>query len=216
MRSRGITLLELIIATILMVIVSLALLSIDTFSRHHMINSDRRSRLQNEIAFALENMNKYVLRGVRDANGLGLTTTPPGGGTVNGFRVRADLNNTPSDLTDDLRFDYVLNANTLTCDCAAASTTPSPSTPTCPKDCPVSPGETLSKHIVNIGGAGVQSPVNMPSSPANSGYYLNITDNGSAVEVGLAARWDPTIGESIDNPQVAMKTKMCSGSSSAR
>lgn len=209
MRSRGITLLELIIATILMVIVSLALLSIDTFSRHHMISSDRRSRLQNEITFALENMQKYVSRGIGSVSNPALTYT---GGTVNGFRVRADLNNTPSDLTDDLRFDYVLNANTLTCDCAKLGA----SSPSCPKDCPVSPGEILSNnHIVTGVQSGSGSSARMPSSPT-SGYYVSITDSGAAVEVGLAARWDPTAFESIDNPQVAMKTKMCSGSSSAR
>jgi Tfp pilus assembly protein PilE len=203
MHTRGITLLELLIASILMVIVTLALVSIDTFSRHHMKTSDRRSRLQNEITFVLENMQKYVSRGVGKVNASSYNVLQY---VANGFRIRVDLRNTPSDFTDDLYFDYVLSVSNLTCSCGPVGAGPA----ACPADCPAG-GEILSSHMVT----GYQSALTMPNNPTLAGYYVNITDNGSAVEVGLAARWDPTTPKTAENPQVEMKTKMCATGSSA-
>lgn len=194
-RRRGITLVELIVAVILLTVIILAVMSIDTFSRYHLIGSDRRSRLQNELSFALEHMQKNIARGV------GNVTNPPIETLANGFRVRVDLRVPPdlSDLAGCTWISYTLSSNTLSCTTGALT-------------------ETLSRRIV----ATVSAQQVMPAVPT-SGFYVNITDpgtgapvGGAVVEVGLAGRWDPSTAQSADNPQVAMKTKVYATSASIK
>ncbi len=52
--------LELLIAIALLGMVVLAITNIDVFSRYHVINSERRSSLQNEISYILEHMAKQL------------------------------------------------------------------------------------------------------------------------------------------------------------
>jgi len=59
-RNKSVTLLELLIAIVLLSVLVLGLTSIDVFSRHHVISSDRRSKLQNELYLILEHMTKNV------------------------------------------------------------------------------------------------------------------------------------------------------------
>jgi hypothetical protein len=197
----GISLIELIIAVILVTVVILGIMSIDNFGRYHLITSDRRARLQSEVSYTLEHMHKYIVQGS------GNSMYPPIERLAanNGFRVRVDRNNpaTPSDLTDDTWVSYTLgsgaSSNTLTC--TLRNTTG-----------PVISTEILATRVL----AGVAYGI-MPS-PAVSGFNINITDpgpNGSAVEIGLVSRWDPANASSSDNPQVEMKTKILAASASA-
>ena len=58
----------------------------------------------------------------------------------------------------------------------------------------------------------------MPEVPSGiTGFFVNITDNGTAVDIGLVGRFDPTYGvwAGPDNPQVCMKTRLISPSSSS-
>ena len=64
----GITLIELIVALILMFIVVLGISSIDVFSHRHVITAERRAKLQNEATFLLEHMAKNVATAVGNAN----------------------------------------------------------------------------------------------------------------------------------------------------
>ena len=55
----------------------------------------------------------------------------------------------------------------------------------------------------------------MPETP-DKGFYVNITDQGMAVDIGLVCRYNPTTAATSDNPQLSMKTRLVSPSSSAR
>ncbi len=171
-----------------------------------MISSDKRAKLQNEVSYALEHMSKYI----QQANGnlsrnaiqyypLGLPPT-----SATGFRVYIDLRNpqTPSDLTDDGYIDYTLSSNTLTVACTANGGT-----------CPFTPAtENLTGKII----AGVAGDTIMPETPAlDKGFYVKVTDQGMAVDIGLAGRHSPLVLASPDNPQVSMKTRLISSCSSA-
>ena len=59
-RDKSVTLLELLIAIVLLSILVLALTSIDFFARNHVITADIRARLQNKVYLVLEHMKKNV------------------------------------------------------------------------------------------------------------------------------------------------------------
>jgi Tfp pilus assembly protein PilV len=59
--SCGITLWELIIALILLSVIILGISSIDVFSRFHLVTSERRTQLQNEVSLALEHIFKQMI-----------------------------------------------------------------------------------------------------------------------------------------------------------
>ena len=187
-RIRGVTLSELLIAIVLMSLVILGFSSIDLFSRHHVIISDRRIKVQNEASFCLEHMAKNVLQGVGNIIQQPLERITNG---ANGFRVRVDLNTppTPAILTDDTWISYTLSNNTLSCSLN---------------------NETLSTLIVS----GVVFG-QMPSNP-DSGFYINLTDNNTLIEIGLVARHQPNTLPSVDNPQITMKTRLYTTGSAAR
>jgi len=52
-KESGLNLLELIVAVVLMSIVLLGFFSIELFSGRHVISSDRRIKVQNEIAYII-------------------------------------------------------------------------------------------------------------------------------------------------------------------
>jgi Tfp pilus assembly protein PilV len=201
----GITLIELIIAIVLMSLVLLGFFSIELFSNHHVISSDRRAKVQNEISYAIEHMSKYVQMSNGNFAGNAIRFYPgPSSAGATGFRVYVDLRDsdtqTPLVLTDDGWIDYSLSSNTLTATCTANGGT-----------CPFSSPETLSTKIIS----GVVADNTMPQSPGN-GFYVRITDQGAAVDVGLVGRFSPAAASSPENPQISMKTRLVSPSSSAQ
>jgi len=189
-QDRGTNLIELIIAMVLMSLVLLGFVSIDIFSRHHVISSDKRVKVQNEISYAIDYMSKYVHQGIGDYSNPPITVYPASGAQT-GFRVRVDLNNpqTPSNLSDDTWVNFYLDSNTLK---TSGATT-----------------ENLTGRI-----SGVFNPNVMPDFP-DKGFYVKITDLGTAVEIGLVGRYDPAAEASSDNPQVSMKTRLVCPSSPA-
>jgi Tfp pilus assembly protein PilE len=115
-KNRSITLVELLISVTVVGVIILSFYSIDTFSRNQVVNSDRRTKLQNELSYALDHMGKYVQQGIGNnssAANQGIQST------ASGFRVRVDFNNpqTPLALTDDAWINYSLNSNNLTTSC---------------------------------------------------------------------------------------------------
>lgn len=93
--SRAITLMELLIAAFLISVIALAIGNIEIFSRYHVTASERRAKLQNEISFTLDHMNKNI------TNAIGTILSPAVIREANGVRVRVDSNgNGQIDATD--------------------------------------------------------------------------------------------------------------------
>jgi prepilin-type N-terminal cleavage/methylation domain-containing protein len=184
-KNHGMTLVELSIAVILLSLLVLSYHGIDYFTRGHTIDANRRVKMQNELAFVLEHMSKNVQLGI--GYGLGGTggSQPPLVTLADGFRVRVDINTpqTPSDLTDDTSVDYTLTGNSLSCSLGS---------------------EVLATHIVS--GVGLSSG-GVPADP-DKGFYVDLSEDGTVIEVGLVARWYPTQARSSENPEVIMKNKM--------
>lgn len=192
--TKSITLIELLVSIITVTAMVLTIFGIYTYSNSQVINTERRTKVANEMAYALEHMTKYV----QQANGsLSRKAIQYAGAT--GFRVYVDFRNpqTPSDYTDDGWIDYTLSSNTLTATCTANGGT-----------CPFTT-ETLTTRII----PGVAEDTIMPDTdnPA-SGYYIYIDSLGNIVEVGLVGRYNPALTYDVttrlSNPQVKMKSKI--------
>ncbi len=104
---KSVTLVELLIAVTLISLVALGFSSLDIFSRYHVISADRRSKLQNELSYALEDVHKNLLYGT------GNYDNPPLVQLIDGFKVRVDNNSvqTPQDFSDDTWVSYTLSGN---------------------------------------------------------------------------------------------------------
>jgi prepilin-type N-terminal cleavage/methylation domain-containing protein len=62
--KKAVTLLELLIAIVLLSVVTIGISSIDIFSRSHVLSSQRRTTLQNEASFVLGHMTKEITRAI--------------------------------------------------------------------------------------------------------------------------------------------------------
>ncbi|MDD5129384.1 MAG: hypothetical protein PHO40_07035 [Candidatus Omnitrophica bacterium] len=189
-KKTGVNLIELIVCMVLISLVVLGFFSVELFSRHHVISSDRRAKLQNDLSYSLEYISKYVQQSAGDINNPAIKVYPTSG-VQTGFQTHVDLNDphTPNDLSDDTWVIFYLNGNTLNS---------------------VQDGvtEVLSDKVVS----GFDNYI-MPASP-DKGFYVNITNQGAAVDIGLVARYFPGSAVSVDNPQTAMKTSLVSSGSS--
>ncbi|MFC1804236.1 PilW family protein [Candidatus Omnitrophota bacterium] len=63
-KKRGVTLFELLVAITLISLVILAFSSIDTFSRFHVLTSERRAKVQNDASYILEHMAQSIGRAI--------------------------------------------------------------------------------------------------------------------------------------------------------
>jgi len=189
-KTKAVTLLEMIIVIVLMFLLVLGFYSVGSFSRHHVADSDKRAKIQNELSYALEHMAKYVQAGTGNSASLAIQLYNHGSAPA-GFKVRVDSLQTPEDLEDDTTMNYYLDGNTLYAGIEGSDP------------------EVLSDKILTNFSTGI-----MPDVPL-AGFYVDINPSGTAVEVGLVGRDKPTEDAGIDNPQVVMKTKLFSGSASA-
>ena len=192
------------ISVIIVSMMVLSVYSIDTFSRNQVLNSDRRVKVQNDLANALEHMSKYVQQASGNLNDPGISQALGAG-----FQVRVDFKGTPSDYTDDSWIRYWSFGNTLAVRCVKIS-----GTSICPST--FKPPLFIIYLSYQIRSGVVNNAILPDPLPANpSGFYVRLEDNASSINVGLVGRYLPTQPVSISNPQVSMKTKLICNSCSA-
>ncbi len=196
-RIRSFTLIELMISIMITGMLIVCFYAFESFSNTQVIDSDRRAKVQNNLAYCLEHMSKYVQQATGDINNPPIVLWP---NLINlqGFELKFDCLKTPSNLDDDIRVRYRLNnANELIVSLPDGSVG-------CILPVPVD-GEILSDRIV----AGCDNSI-MPANPSE-GFYVNLDPQGNLLNIGLVGRYDPTIpvmGAGKINPQVEMKTKV--------
>lgn len=189
---RSLTLIELLIAISLFSTVILSIASISYFSQYHVISAERRVGLQNELSYALAHMSRNVQRAV----GYSYAVRKPLELLDDGFKVWVEPATTPTPGTpgDDEAIDYTLSENKLIY-----------------RNSSLLGSENLSTHIV----AGVVSGV-MPSGSVTGGFYIDLTESNTVIEIGLVARYKPDKDSSADNPEVRMKTRLYAHSAAAQ
>lgn len=107
-RLKAVTLLELLIAITLLAVIVVAFTSIDVFTRFHVLSADRRAKIQNEVSFVLEHMNKNIAQAIGNRNALPINRT--NFQDYSALRIRIDSNNDGRlNLTSDLQIAYAYN-----------------------------------------------------------------------------------------------------------
>jgi hypothetical protein len=174
---KSITLLELIIAMVLFSLVILGITNVETFSRHHLLASDKRAKLQNDLSYCLEHMAKNVSQAIGNESVFGANTAIYNYTNVLSFYK--DVNGDGiRDTAVDYWASYRLNSSTLSY-CARCTDY---YCYTCPAG-----AEILSNRITAFSATSFL--------PGGSNY----------VAVSLTARWDPaTAASSSDNPSLTM------------
>ena len=217
---KSLSLIELMISIMVVGIMFLSFFSLETFSYKQVLSADRRTKVQNSLAYCLEHMSKYVQLANGNfnnfPNNLPIKLYPAV--TPTGFQVRFDCNSrqTPSDLTDDVWIHYTLVGNklwvgcknNLDVDCAGS----------CSK---FAPGEELLSYQI-VAGFSNTAPAEIskdPTDPTTKGFYVVVDPLGNYVDVGLVGRYYPAqtptrLTRLATNPQVAIKTRLTCNSAS--
>jgi Tfp pilus assembly protein PilE len=199
---KSVSLVELIICIVIMGIMFLSFYSFEEFSNKQVLNSDRRTKVQNSLAYCLEYMGKYVQQAGGNINISypAITLYPAVGMPKTGFQLRVDFNNpqTPENFADDALVYYTLAGNTLSTGCTGS--------------CGSFAAEALSTKIV----ANFTNAL-LPANPPN-GFYVVVDPLGNSVDIGLVGRYYPlqvpTAATRLTNPQIAMKTRLVCNNSS--
>lgn len=202
---RGLTLMELVVAIVLMSVVILAIGNIDVFSHFHFIASRRRMDVQNGLSLALDHIHKYVARASGDQ------TNPALAALGDGFSVRVDLNQpvTPSDFSDDSIISYRVSTVNVTEQplphiSRVVARTQLAATCAGPADCSHI-AFTFTQRLMP--GVSANAAISVGDPPL--GLYYELQDNNSAVDVLLVGRWrndDTDVPAGQDNPQVMMRS----------
>lgn len=195
-RDKSVTLLELLIALVLMSLIVLGFSSIDLFSRYHVITSDRRVKIQNEASLGLEHMTKQISRAIGNeiadgANQVVDTTAIAGDPAI---RVYVDANgngkkdSSPSDYWIAYRFTGATGNPNTQYQIWYYSNYVNPG----------SPYETIARNITLF----------TPIKPINSSNQLN----NNFITIQLTACWNPATAVlpngAADNPCVSMNTNI--------
>lgn len=200
---KSITLIELLVSMVIVSIIILSFYGLETFSRSLVFDSEKKSKVQNQLAYALEHMSKYIQQAVGRKNDPGIRYYP-GVGEKTGFEVRVDLRSpqNPADLANTAWVRYYLDGSNLKISCASSGTGVCGALPVNP--------EVLSDKII---GSFVFDEI-MPIGTTD-GFYVKIDASAGFADIGLAGRNDTSSSSSLNNPQVEIKTRAISSGSSS-
>lgn len=210
-RTKAVTLIELLIALVLIGIITLALSNIDIFSRFQVRTADRRAKVQNEALLVLEHIAKHLVRttgnemltGANSVIFVAANDPPVGDSDKNRLNFFADSGN--DGIGDQWRGYRYRNTGAnrnqiLYCDSCAYSRCTDPASDTCCDPC-------LTQQVI---ATNIKGFMFMSVKPTDAGGRLN--DN--AIPVSVRACWDASgaIGASgsgsDENPCVNLNTRI--------
>lgn len=183
-KNKSVTLMELLIVLVIFSLIIVGITSINVFSRHHVVSSDRRTRLQNEISFCFEHITKQGLRAIGNERIYGANSAVS---IVANTSLSFFVDSNPDGKKDasDTWVSYTFNPSTYRLTfCANCG-----SSPTCA--CSAANTEVLSEKIVAFS----------PTKVANF-------TQGNHIEVVITARWDPSQPSATatsENPEMNMR-----------
>ena len=180
MTRRALTLTELIIATVIIGIIMIGVVSSDYAVRNHANNQGAGAVLTLNTRVLVDHIMKNAALAIGDKNNLGFSfapnavlNSPPGF-----FCVRQDINNTPSDYSDDQWACYTVLSNSLYA---------------CARTAVQGPGACTAANT--LVGAIVSAAVNF--SDTTDVFLLMVTN-----------RADPAKAQSTSNPQVTVTSQV--------
>lgn len=194
-KDLGLTLLELLISIILLTVIAIALTNIDIFGRFHVITSDRRAKLQNEVSYALEHMVKHIGMAVGDFDQVPVDISAIGADQAIRVWVDTNGNGMRDDATLDKQIAYVYDAANNQFNYYANYT-----------DAPAV-FETITKQVIMPDFTGYAA---QPPAPPQTYKVYDSANN--YVDVVITACWDPDgipyACGTADNPTVTMHNRI--------
>lgn len=191
-KSPAVTLIELLIAIMLIGVIIIAIANIEVFSRFHVTAADRRTKLQNEISFALDHMNKRITNAIGYSTNWAVLREPYAGGER--IRVRIDSNGngkvdpTPTDTWIAYRHENLGTTDSVIRFYPTIASTSN---------------EIISHKILLDSGVVVKGVEFIGNFNPTTNY---LEDN--VLEVKITARWQPDQPATQDNPEVTMRSKI--------
>ena len=194
--NKSVTLIELLIAVCIFALIVIGFSSIDTFSRYHVITSDRRAKLQNDASYVLEHMAKWIGMAIGDVNNSTVDTSNIGGDAA--VQVWIDYNQNGQRDAGDREIAYRFTGSPAAYQIRFCPECTNGSCTNCNPDW--NSTEILSSRISSF-------------SPT----YDNTETDGDPiddyVEVSLTACWDAkdnpaTCGTVVDNPSIRMRNRI--------
>ena len=194
----AVTLIELLVALSLLGLLVVGISSLNTYAQYHLITSDRRATVQNQLSLVLEYMSRDIVRATGDSSNPGIFYEGLGGPEFT-IRVDGNLPPTPHDYSDDdfIRYEYL-----IACPSYKIKRIVTFYDPAKPQDIKV----LNTRHVI--------------LDDANNGFTSNIlpnASNGIGIQVRLKGCYNPydiaTCGSS-NNPQLEMRTVVFSRSAS--
>jgi len=189
-RISGVTLIELVIALTIFSLMVLAFSNIDTFSRYHLLASDKRAKLQNDASYVLEHMAKNIGQAIGNTR---QAPAPVDTSTISGdrairvwvdYNLNGKLDTYPTDRQVAYRFtDAGGNAD----DRYQIWYYDSCVGPNCNQAGSSSP-EIISRKIYD--------------------FSATYSTGNNYVEIQIKARWSPGQSASADNPEVSMQNRI--------
>jgi Tfp pilus assembly protein PilV len=184
---KSVTFIELLIAIILLAVVILAINNIDVFSRYHIVSSDQRVKVQNDIARCLEHITKNAVNTIGNEETYGTNTTVyvnPDSNNTTTLSFFTDTNKNGTRDSGEGAGDYWVRYNYNTTDHSFSYCSQCPDAA-----CAACSGseEILAKDITEFS------------------VHKNLTE-GNHINVTIAACWDPTKACDISNPGFNMTT----------
>jgi len=180
-KNKSVTLLELLIVIVIFGLIIVGITSINVFSRHNVVSSDRRTRLQNEVSLCFEHITKQGLRTIGNETIYGANSAVSiVANTSLSFLVDSNPNGRKD--SSDTWVSYTFSRPNLVY-CANCG-----SNPTCV--CSAANREVLSEKIVTF-------------NPTKVAGFTQ----GNHIELLIAARWDPSSSATISpqNPEINMQ-----------
>jgi Tfp pilus assembly protein PilW len=186
-KNKSVTLMELLIVMVIFSLIIAGITSINVFSRHHVVSSDRRTRVQNEVSFCLEHITKQGLRAIGNESiyGVNSAVSIVANSSLSFF---VDSNSDGRKDSSDTWVSYTFNPSTYRLAfCANCG-----SSPVCV--CSAANTEVLSDKIVAF-------------NPAKVAGFTQ----GNHIEVSVTARWDPSqpsAAATSENPEMNMRSSI--------
>lgn len=203
-QNRSVTLLELLIAITLLSVIVLAFSSIELFSRHHVLTSERRATLQNEVSYVLEHMSKGISRAIGNGlinSGSVIRRDAIAGDTAIWAYIDYDGNGqrSSSDRWIAYRFTGLAGSDAYQMQYCSYCTNPDPN--------------PNLKCVICTPAWGTPSNSILTTKIFDfKPNYDNTTADGDPidnyVDITITARWEPGQPVSVDNPQVTMTTRI--------
>jgi prepilin-type N-terminal cleavage/methylation domain-containing protein len=193
--THGMTLLELLIALVLLSLIALGFTGLHSFSHYQVISSERQTKIQNEVSFCLAHMTKEISKAIGNerVDGLYSVINELDIGSDKAIRAYIDANKNGwrDSPPDDYWIAYLLTSAGQLQHCQQCTDS----------DCTTCIlNDSLSTKIANFN-------INvLRVEPTATNCPNCLIDN--YVEITLTGRWQPGQGVSVDNPEITMRNRI--------